>query len=118
MERQSFAEAVAAYLAYAQADYFSSYEREPGSFEVVVEKRGQKYTRVVHQNRSASGEVHGRASHSFIVMEDMVASNGLKLRQGDVLKCAGWKTPALNFVRANVFEPAGWPGHVRWTSAL
>lgn len=115
-QRQSLSEAVAAYLAYATADYHVAYKGHNETFEVVVEKAGQKYARVVHQERH-EGKVCHRSSHSFIVMQDMVTSKGLKLRQGDVLKCAGWKGPELNFVRANVFEPAGWVGHVRWTSA-
>ena len=114
MEQQkSFSDAVAAYLAYAKADYYNAW-RGQNNFDVVVEKAGVKYTRVVHQE-VYDGKVCHRSSHSFIVMADMVTAQGLRLKQGDVLKCAGWKAPALNFVRANVFDESSYAGHVRWT---
>lgn len=114
--QQTFPEAVAAYLAYATVDYHVQYRGHCASFEVIVEKAGQKYTRVIHQE-THNGEICHKSSHSFIVMADMTTSKGLRLKQGDVLKCAGWKGPELNFVRANVFNPESWVGHVRWTSA-
>ena len=34
---------------------------------------------------------------------------------GDVLKAAGWKTPARNFARGNVFDEHKGVGRIRWT---
>ena len=34
---------------------------------------------------------------------------------GDVLKAAGWKGPAKNFARGNVFDEHKGVGRVRWT---
>jgi len=115
MERQSFAEAVAAFLAYASNDYHVQWKGHNASFEVVVEKAGRRYTRVIHQERDANGKACHRGSHSFIVMEDYLTPQGLSLKQGDVLKCASWKAPAMNFVRCNVFNQASFKGHVQWT---
>lgn len=50
---------------------------------------GKKYIRVVK-----GGSVWG-----FIVKED-----DIKFRKGDILKAAGWATPAKNFSRGNIFE--------------
>ncbi len=34
---------------------------------------------------------------------------------GDVLKAAGWKAPAKNFARGNIFDEQHGCGRVRWT---
>ena len=67
---------------------------------------GQKYIRVVTSNG------HQRSVHSFIVntYEDK------KFQFGDILKAAGWATPARNFRRGNVFETQSYQ-NVRWTGA-
>lgn len=47
--------------------------------------------------------------HSFIVATDTDS----KFRKGDVLKPAGWKTPARNKARGNIFDgnfPMQWTG--------
>jgi hypothetical protein len=38
------------------------------------------------------------------------------LKEGDILKCASWKAPALNFIRGNILE--GNYGNCRWTGAM
>ena len=67
---------------------------------------GQKYIRVVTSNG------HQRSVHSFIV--NTYEDN--KFQFGDILKAAGWATPARNFRRGNVFEIQSYQ-NVRWTGA-
>jgi len=62
-------------------------EKFNNSFEVV---EGRKYIKIV-SNKSVWG---------FIVADD----KDKKFRKGDILKPAGWATPARNFARGNVFE--------------
>ena len=67
---------------------------------------GQKYIRVV------TSHGHQRSVHSFIV--NTYEDN--KFQFGDILKAAGWATPARNFRRGNVFEIQSYQ-NVRWTGA-
>lgn len=39
----------------------------------------------------------------------------INLHNGDVLKCDGWRKPALNFARGNIFDNAHGTERVRWT---
>ena len=39
----------------------------------------------------------------------------INLINGDVLKCDGWKKPALNFARGNIFDSAHGTERIRWT---
>ena len=43
----------------------------------------------------------------FARFEFQKGNTGITFKEGDVLKCAGWKTPALNAPRGNLFE--GYP---------
>ena len=53
---------------------------------VVTIEYGKKYARVVHENGVQ------RSVHTFVNMIN-----------GDILKSGGWKTPAPNGVRGNIF---------------
>jgi hypothetical protein len=57
----------------------------------------------------------GTSSHSFIAMRDFTTKEGKTFKKGDILKCATWRAPALNFRRGNVLE--GDFHGVRWTGA-
>lgn len=57
----------------------------------------------------------GTSCHSFLAMYDFTTSDGKSFRKGDILKCASWKAPALNFPRGNVLD--GDFSRVRWTGA-
>ena len=64
---------------------------------------GPKYIKVIKRSDTQP------SVHSFIVATD----SDSKFRKGDVLKPAGWKTPARNKARGNVFDgdfPMQWTG--------
>jgi hypothetical protein len=95
------------YLDYILADYTKTGSNLDGT-TFVLDKPGQKYQRVIHKSPNQ------RASHSFIALQDHVTSKGLQIKQGDILKCASWKAPALNFVRGNITN-LNYADRVRWT---
>ena len=64
-------------------------------------KVGTKYIKVLNRKGSVWG---------FVVNTD----NDKKFKKGDILKAAGWATPARNFARGNVFA-GGYM--VNWTGA-
>tara|TARA_B100000963_G_scaffold195085_2_gene169843 strand:- start:83416 stop:83766 length:351 start_codon:yes stop_codon:yes gene_type:complete len=61
---------------------------------------GQKYIRIFSvedgQPRSAWGFINKK--------EFQKGATGITFKEGDVLKCAGWNTPALNAPRGNLFQ--------------
>ena len=65
-------------------------------------KMGKKYVKVTD----------GSSVKAFVVACD----DDKKFEFGDILKPAGWKTPARNFRRGNVLERTF--DRVRWTGAL
>ena len=74
---------------------------------------GQKYLRLV-SDRRASATVWG-----FISMKDFKVKSKRKtgpdyltFKEGDLLKASGWKKPALNSPRGNIFEnySVAWTG--------
>ena len=65
---------------------------------------GSKYIKVY------SG-TNQRSVHSFICLKD----NG-KFKKGDILKAAGWSSPARNFARGNVITKQY--GATTWTGAM
>ncbi len=60
---------------------------------------GKKYIRVYSVE-----DGQGRSVWGFINILEFEAKNGVKFKSGDILKSAGWKTPAINQPRGNVFE--------------
>jgi len=57
---------------------------------------GQKYIRIVTEDNQ-------RTVWGFINIKDFLNNKGIKFSEGDVLKSAGWATPALNKPRGNLF---------------
>ena len=72
-------------------------------------QKGSKYVKVVH-NTSWDDCLGPKSVHSFVVLSH---KDG-KFQFGDILKAAGWATPAKNFKRGNVltgeFTDICWAG--------
>ena len=117
---EEFTSLINSYLETIKSDYATSMRRgeKTDTMKSVSEKMikefveglhftvGQKYIRVVTSN----GSQH--SVHSFIV--NTYEDN--KFQFGDILKAAGWATPARNFRRGNVFETDSY-SQTRWTGA-
>jgi hypothetical protein len=79
--------------------YFGDAEENLKLFRNEIEiSKGKKYARIT-QRGSAWG---------FVVLDD----SDKKFKKGDILMAAGWKTPARNQARGNIFEEysIGWAG--------
>lgn len=63
-------------------------------------KLGQKYLKIMREN----------SVWAFIVVDE----NDKKFKVGDVLKPAGWATPARNKARANIADES-FAGSITWT---
>mgnify|MGYP001244649971 CR=1 FL=1 len=83
------------------ARYSKDVDRVKTFSEDIQLLKGKKYYKIVR----ASGGVWG-----FIQIK-----NDNKFKAGDILKAAGWATPARNFARGNVIEENF--QNVRWTGA-
>ena len=68
--------------------------------DLIQVKEGTKYTKIIREN-----SVWG-----FIVATD----NDKKFKKGDILKAAGWNSPARNAARGNIFEDYT----INWTGPL
>lgn len=110
-------EAIAKYIEAIKADYarFSQVKPDADAHSIAWNKKateefnagiqvriGKKYLKVVTKSGSSN------SVHSFIVVED----DG-KFKKGDILKAAGWNTPAKNVARGNIFGEF----HTNWTGA-
>ncbi len=105
MTRTVTTEQLDEFLGFAQqvtdADYFKFMPKRMDMAPVLIfcNITGRtKYARIFTNNGSQ------RMSWGFINLEN-----------GDVLKCEGWKKPALNFARGNIFDNAHGTERVRWT---
>lgn len=56
-------------------------------------KVGQKYIKIIVCEKGQHGSVWG-----------FINKSNPKFKEGDVLKAAGWRTPALNKARGNLFD--------------
>lgn len=102
---QNFQEAVEAYLDFI-ADNWAGWRSEgmPTRDEFRANLSTSKGARFIKVIRTA--ENGQRSVHSFIERDN-----------GNVWKAAGWKAPALNFTRGNIFKPAEFKGRITWTGA-
>ena len=97
---ESVADGIDNMVAAAKYDYTLSNfneqmnEKFANSFMI---KQGQKYIKIGKKSSCSSkmGSVWG-----FVVATD----NDPKFSKGAILKAAGWKTPARNFARGNVYD--------------
>jgi hypothetical protein len=101
------------FAAVCSADYdrFTHDFSHKEEYTLDLDQGGAKFIRVV-KNRGRHGSVH-----CFIVKEDHTTSKGLVLKHGDILKAAGYKAPALNFVRGNIYND-NYGTAARWTGAM
>ena len=61
---------------------------------------GQKYIRIYSEENGSMNSAWGFINKK----EFQKGATGITFKEGDVLKCAGWKTPALNAPRGNLFN--------------
>ena len=59
-------------------------------------------------------KITGKSGSSRSVKGFIVKAGDKKFREGDMLKAAGWASPARNFARGNVLDGTG-VKMVRWT---
>ena len=65
---------------------------------------GKKYVKVTG----------GGSVKAFVV----ACTDDRKFQYGDILKPAGWRAPARNFARGNIFDVENGFNSVRWTGAI
>lgn len=97
---QLLSEALDEYLKAIHRDYSNNYNETEWQKKRAIEfgedltyEKGNKYIKVVR------GEGSQTSVHSFIVAVD----DDPKFKYGDILKAAGWKAPARNKARGNLF---------------
>ena len=70
-------------------DYWELADYDHDEPPIIYAEYGKKYARIVHSAANRSS----RSVHTFVNMIN-----------GDILKAGGWKAPATNGVRGNVFD--------------
>lgn len=99
-----FEAALSSYCDFITENYTQFNKKNPGEFAATHENAGHKYIRIV------TASYGSKSSHSFVVREDTGT-----FKKGDILKSAGWKAPAKNFIRGNIFDPKSYTARARWT---
>ena len=96
------------------SDLSSRYDGDSESRRSIRDNMIADYDREIHYYAGSKyvKVVSGSSVHSFVVR----VHNDKKFRFGDILKPAGWKTPARNFARGNVIDK-DFRG-VSWTGAM
>jgi len=96
----NFEPAFAAFMAKAQAQVATRYQAQGygNAAPVLTFMEGNRYVRLV---KTSYGQ---RSAFGFVDKQN-----------GNVLKAAGWKAPAKNFARGNIFDPQNGTGRVEWT---
>ncbi len=106
------------YFQHLVNDYASWSRPKPGADNTIREQMfkdfadglcysmGRNYIKIISKRAGGTSSVH-----SFIVLKP---TKGFEI--GDILKAAGWKAPATNFKRGNVFDLQSIAA-VTWTGA-
>ena len=95
------------------SDIGSRYDGETDSRRKIKDHMITEYNREISYSDGSKYVkiITGNSVWGFVVR----VHNDKKFRFGDILKPAGWKTPARNFARGNVID--GNFGGVSWTGA-
>jgi len=101
----TFETALNDFLAACQEKASNSYAHDGFTLNppIIKLERGHRYVRIVKTDASA----HDRSAFGFI-----------DTTNGDVLKAAGWKAPAKNFARGNVYDDKHGVGRIHWTGVF
>ena len=78
-------------------------------FKITVEE-GNKYYKLMKTNAGGTQ----KSVNGFICKVDNPKKG---FQAGDLLKAAGYNSPATNFTRGSAFDPSTW-GSIRWTGIL
>lgn len=98
------------YLDFIKDNYVKWMLQSPTDVRIRMTEEFQKSVRF-EQGSKYIKVIAGTSVHSFICLKD----NG-KFKKGDILKAAGWSSPARNFARGNVI--AKQYGATTWTGAM
>lgn len=88
----------------------SDYRKQSiADFKITVEE-GNKYYKLMKTNAGGTS----KSVNGFICKVDNPKKG---FQAGDLLKAAGYNSPATNFTRGSAFDPKTW-GSIRWTGIL